>query len=104
MTSENKKIAMYVGGAVVLGAVGFFVYSFFEKPIIVGENTSFNLGNSSNTLDKQEESPFEQTNSTKTNTFFSDLQSKVFEPIKTPNVFKSLISANPLQTTSLLKK
>lgn len=101
MKAENKKIVMYIGGAVVLGAIGFFVYSFFEKPIIVGENTSFNLG-SNLTEDKQEESPFEQT-TPKTNTFFSNLQSTVFEPIKTPNVFKSLISANPLQTTSLLK-
>lgn len=44
MTPENKKIAMYVGGAVVVGAVGFFVYSFFQKPIVVG-NTSVVLGN-----------------------------------------------------------
>lgn len=44
MTPENKKIAMYVGGAIVIGAVGFFVYSFFQKPIVVG-NTSVLLGN-----------------------------------------------------------
>lgn len=39
MKPENKKIAMYVGGAVVVGAVGFFVYSFFQKPIAVGSTT-----------------------------------------------------------------
>jgi hypothetical protein len=44
MTAENKKIAMYFGGAVLVGAVGFFVYSFFQKPILVG-NTSIDLGN-----------------------------------------------------------
>jgi hypothetical protein len=44
MTAENKKTAMYLGGAIVVGAVGFFVYSFFQKPIIVG-NTTLSLGN-----------------------------------------------------------
>jgi hypothetical protein len=43
MTPENKKLAMYLGGAIVIGAVGFFVYSFFQKPIVVG-NTSVSLG------------------------------------------------------------
>lgn len=44
MTAENKKIAMYLGGAIAVGAVGFFVYSFFQKPIIVG-NTTVSLDN-----------------------------------------------------------
>lgn len=44
MTAENKKLAMYLGGAVVVGAIGFFVYSFFQKPIVVG-NTTLTLGN-----------------------------------------------------------
>lgn len=39
MTPQNKKIAMYVGGAVVVGAVGFFVYSFFQKPVTIGQTT-----------------------------------------------------------------
>jgi hypothetical protein len=43
MTPENKKIAMYLGGAIAIGAVGFFVYSFFQKPIVVG-NTTVVLG------------------------------------------------------------
>ena len=34
MTASNKQILMYAGGAVVLGAVGFFVYSFFQKPTL----------------------------------------------------------------------
>lgn len=34
MTTENKKIAMYVGGAVLVGAIGYFVYSFFQKETI----------------------------------------------------------------------
>lgn len=28
---ENKKILLYGGGALVLGAVSFFVWSFFQK-------------------------------------------------------------------------
>jgi hypothetical protein len=39
MTPQNKKIAMYVGGAVVVGAIGFFVYSFFQKPVTISKTT-----------------------------------------------------------------
>jgi len=34
MTTSNKQILMYGGGAIVLGAVAFFVYSFFQKPTL----------------------------------------------------------------------
>jgi hypothetical protein len=34
MTTTNKQILMYAGGAIVVGAVGFFVYSFFQKPTL----------------------------------------------------------------------
>jgi flagellar basal body-associated protein FliL len=101
MKPENKKIALYVGGAVVVGAIGFFVYSFFQKPIVLGDNTSFDLGN--NEYDNKSDEQIVEKNYSKTNTFFSNLQDTVFEPIKTPNVFKSLISANPLQTNLLQK-
>jgi hypothetical protein len=50
MTAENKQVAMYVGGAILVGAVGYFVYSFFQKPVVslplgdttitVGEDTT----------------------------------------------------------------
>lgn len=50
MTAENKQVAMYVGGAILVGAVGYFVYSFFKKPVVslplgdttitVGEDTT----------------------------------------------------------------
>jgi len=40
---ETKKILLYSGGAIVLGAVTFFVWSFFQKPKIIG-NTTINLG------------------------------------------------------------
>lgn len=94
MKPENKKIAIYIGGAVVVGAIGFFVYSFFQKPIIVGENSSIDLDNDD---EEKKQSIFEPTSSSKTNTFFSNLQSSVFEPIKTPNIFKSAIAINPLE-------
>lgn len=34
MTTENKKIAMYFGGAILLGGIGYFVYAFFQKKTI----------------------------------------------------------------------
>jgi hypothetical protein len=34
MTTQNKKIAMYFGGAILVGAVGYFVYSFFQTKTI----------------------------------------------------------------------
>ena len=42
---ETKKILIYSGSAIVLGAVTFFVWSFFQKPKIIG-NTTINLGDS----------------------------------------------------------
>jgi hypothetical protein len=90
MKPENKKIAMYIGGAVVIGAVGFFVYSFFQKPITLGEKTSFNIGE---TVDNSSDDESEN----KPRTIFSELQDTVFEPIKTPSVYKSMITPNPLK-------
>lgn len=43
MTTSNKQILMYSGGAVVLGAVAFFVYSFFQKPTL--ELGNITIGN-----------------------------------------------------------
>ena len=37
---ENKKVLLYTGGALLLGAVGYFVWSFFQKvEIPVGQTT-----------------------------------------------------------------
>jgi hypothetical protein len=86
MKPENKKIAMYIGGAVVLGAVGFFIYSFFQKPVIVNESTSVNLGESI-----EEKEPVANT----TKSVFAKYQDMQFAPIKVPNVFdKALISSH----------
>jgi hypothetical protein len=43
MTATNKQILMYAGGAIVVGAVGFFVYSFFQKPTLQVGNVT--IGN-----------------------------------------------------------
>jgi len=44
MDSNTKKMLYYGGGAILVGAVAFFVYSFFKKDEIVVGNTSVSLG------------------------------------------------------------
>ena len=69
---NNKKILLYGGGAIVLGAVGFFVWSFFQKvDVPLTENTPSTVDDKS-------------TNSG-TN-YFSQLMDTQFEPIKTPDI------------------
>ena len=65
MTTENKKIAMYFGGAVLVGAVGYFVYSFFQKKTI--------------------DMPITQTAPKDYSTVFSDMQTD-FAPIVKPTL------------------
>jgi len=66
MTATNKQILMYAGGAVVVGAVGFFVYSFFQKPTLQLGNVT--IGND----DKPTSSGKDYTK------FFKDLQANPF--------------------------
>ena len=40
MTAENKKLAMYLGGAVVVGTIVFLAYNSSKKPIVVPNQTS----------------------------------------------------------------
>ena len=95
-TMNTKKILLYGGGALVLGAFGFFVWSFFQKvdlpvaqttPPLVDENTS----------NEEDETP---TNSG--NNPFTAMLDTTFPPIKTPNTqqsasewLNSLISIKP---------
>jgi hypothetical protein len=44
MDSNTKKMLYYGGGAILVGAVAFFVYSFFKKDEIVIGNTALSLG------------------------------------------------------------
>ena len=43
MDSNTKKILYYGGGALLVGAVGFFVYSFFKKDEIIIGNTAISI-------------------------------------------------------------
>jgi hypothetical protein len=44
MDANTKKMLYYGGGAVLVGAVAFFVYSFFKKDEILVGNTAVSLG------------------------------------------------------------
>lgn len=37
---EYKKILLYTGGAIVIGAVTYFVWSFFQKPNVALDKTN----------------------------------------------------------------
>lgn len=68
---ENKKVLLYAGGALVLGAITFFVWSFFQKTTVpIAEKEDSNSENSGS-------NPFSSMPTT-------------FEPIVTPNVFANL--------------
>ena len=73
---ENKKILFYAGGALVLGAVTFFVWSFFQKPIVPIGDTTVLLG-------EEDETP---TSTTSGNNPFTDLANVDFGEIQTPNI------------------
>lgn len=75
---ENKKVLLYAGGALVLGAITFFVWSFFQKTTIpIAEKE-----------DSKDESPTGLIGGSKNprSNYFSSLPT-TFEPIATPNVF-----------------
>jgi len=44
MIRQNKKLMYYAGGAIILGAVSFFVYNFFNKGEINIGDTNLRLG------------------------------------------------------------
>lgn len=46
MDSNTKKMLYYGGGAILVGAVAFFVYSFFKRDEFVLGNTSVTIGDS----------------------------------------------------------
>jgi hypothetical protein len=72
MTAENKKILIYTTGALVVGAVAFFVYEFFKKPrtLAIGE-TEIQIG-------EEEKKPNPFTQLTQTN--FKDLDLQLSTP------------------------
>ena len=74
---ENKKIIFYAGGALVLGAVTFFVWSFFQKPIVPIGDTTISLG-------EEDEQTTSSTNP------FTDLANVDFGEIQTPEIGNDL--------------
>lgn len=80
---NTKKILLYTGGALVIGAVTYFVWSFFQKvEIPVGETTV--------TLGKDEENPVVSQNTSSHTNYFTDMLNTTFEPIKTPDIFADI--------------
>ena len=74
MNATTKKTAIYLGGALVVGAAGFFVYSFFKKP-------------KQETIEAELFDSKDQTTTTPTKDWtkvFSDLGVTIFNPIKSP--------------------
>lgn len=81
---DTKKILMYGGGAIVLGAVTYFVWAFFQKPVIPIGQTSIKFG----TDDKEEETKTNTKPPTKKGSGkVYDFSPKEFEPIFTPNIY-----------------
>ena len=74
MEFENKKIAYYVVGAVVLGSVAFFVSSFFKKGDAEKTSTEPTEVNSSTPPEPNIEEDSKPT--TNYGQFFSDLSNK----------------------------
>jgi hypothetical protein len=91
---NTKKILLYTGGALALGAVTYFVWSFFQKVDIP-------LGNTTVTLGSEDEEDTDDSGGTKPNPFTAMLDTQ-FEPIKMPNSYGlfSDIDNFPLNSTS----
>jgi hypothetical protein len=82
---DTKKILMYGGGAIVLGAVTYFVWAFFQKPVIPIGNTTIALGG---TEDEEEETKTNTKPPTKKGSGkVYDFSPREFDPIFTPNIY-----------------
>lgn len=81
---DNKKIIFYAGGALVLGAVTFFVWSFFQKPIVPIGDTTVALGDQTPSEEEQPVTPVKSP--------FTDLANVQFPEIQTPDIASDLES------------
>jgi hypothetical protein len=100
---ENKKVLLYTGGALLLGAVGYFVWSFFQKvEIPVGETTVV-LGSDKeddkSKDDKPKSTPVVSQNTPPRNNPFTAMLDTKFDPITTPDIYSN-IKNFPLNSTS----
>ena len=91
---DTKKILMYGGGAIVVGAVTYFIWAFFQKPVIPIGNTTIVLGNKADEEDETKDN--ESTTPTNSGTKFN-FKPMDFKPIESPNVYAN-INNFPLNT------
>jgi hypothetical protein len=98
---NTKKILLYTGGALALGAVTYFVWSFFQKVEIPVGNTTVTLGSDKEDENNQEE-PVVSQNTNPFNNPFTPMLNREFEPIKMPDTYGifSDIKNFPLNSTS----
>lgn len=94
---DTKKILMYGGGAIVLGAVTYFVWAFFQKPVIPIGNTTIALG-SDKDEDEKDVKPTATNTSSGTKFDFTPMD---FKPIETPNIYAN-INNFPLNVPSVV--
>lgn len=80
---NTKKALIYGGGAIVFGAITFFVWSFFQKPIIPIGDTTISLG-------EQPEEDSDKTNTASSGSNPFSFTPTKFDPIKTPNILSDL--------------
>lgn len=78
---DNRKLLFYGGGALILGAVTFFVWSFFQKPVINLGETSVALGDNekNDTPEKSETTIEEETSTNNPFTEFVNVQFPEFQ-------------------------
>lgn len=86
---ETKKVLLYTGGAIVLGAVGFFVWSFFQKVEIPVGQTTVVLGSEPKD-DKPKSTPVVSQNTPPRNNPFTAMLDTKFEPIRTPDIYSDI--------------
>ena len=81
---NTKKILLYGGGALILGAVTFFVWSFFQKVDIPVTQNNLPLS-----TDNSSSSDTNQTPTDSTSGAFNS-SSTSFDSINTPNILSDL--------------
>ena len=90
---------MYGGGAIVFGAVTYFIWAFFQKPVIPIGNTAIALGSNE---DEEEKDVKPKTTSTTTSSETKyDFTPIDFKPIETPNIYAD-IDNFPLNVQSVV--
>jgi|694.fasta_scaffold66022_9 hypothetical protein len=95
---ENKKVLLYTGGALLLGAVGYFVWSFFQKVEIPVGQTTVVLGSEPKD-DKPKSTPVVSQNTPPRNNPFTAMLDTKFDPIKTPDIYADIRNF-PLNSTT----